>query len=171
VNAALVGVLIGGTIALLGQVTVELVRARIADRRDSRFLKGIARVARSDCFTAMELIDQTLDSGTWWDERAGDVWTIDAADRKLLASHLTRDEWRWLSSGTRRFNRCRVRRSLAVVEQRHEIDADDRDELLRALVRLNSGRDELGRLADREPNPRADALISKHVPADHRELN
>jgi hypothetical protein len=63
-------VLIGGAIAVLGQVSVELIRARIARRRDRQTLKGIARVARADCFTAMEVIDQTLVSGMWWDERA-----------------------------------------------------------------------------------------------------
>jgi len=152
----LIGVLVGGALTLSGQVVLEALKGR-RDRADAlAAASAAARLQRDDIAAALEAAHRALATHEWWPTDLDLPLRTEMQDRRLLASHLTEEEFRRVSGSLRRFAQLQAERK-AVVERDGSAAAGLSDEAyyrtLLAYLDVAAARLALARLAGYERDP------------------
>jgi hypothetical protein len=107
----LVGVLIGGSLAIVGQITIELVRRRSARRSSHREAVNAARVRQWLFYNTQRVIGDAIESGTWWPEERSSLDLPAAREVRQLTELLPPDVWVLYTAAASRISQCvRLRR-------------------------------------------------------------
>ncbi len=108
--SALVGVLIGGAITILGQHLIERQRRKVAKDDRARMAMGIARLAWDEFWQALGTLQEALNSGEWWALNHQPQTELSNDDRRLLAEVVEWELWSDVTRSWRRLARLRADR-------------------------------------------------------------
>jgi hypothetical protein len=110
--SALVGVVIGGAITIIGQVIVEVQRRRTARQDRGRIATGVGRLAWNEFWRTQGTLQIALTSGKWWPLNEQPRSELSNEDRRLLAEVVKWSQWSEITRSWRRLERLRWDREL-----------------------------------------------------------
>lgn len=144
---ALVGVVIGGTITILGQNVIEWQKRKGAREQQKRIVTGVARLAWDELWHAQGTLKSALKSGEWWALKHQPQMVLSNHDRRLLAEAVEWPQWENITRTWRRLSRLRSdresieARGLGLTSQERALidDASESCELARAALESVAG--------------------------------
>jgi type II secretory pathway pseudopilin PulG len=102
----LVGVIVGGTLTIVSQVMVDVLRTTAERRKERSAARAILRVQQLHLNTAQHLLKESLETGRWWpSELAAFSLPIDQ-DLYTLTTLLPIGAWRSYTGAVRRLTGC-----------------------------------------------------------------
>jgi hypothetical protein len=104
-------VLLGGLMTMLGQLTLESIRSRLAARQLRREREAAVRVIRFQFYCAQHVVKRALESRVWWGTPDELTLGEPGEDLRILAGLLPELEWRIYTSAWRRLRECSQLRS------------------------------------------------------------
>jgi hypothetical protein len=149
-DSALLGVLIGGGLAIAGQILTEYLRARARTKRQAKRVRAAARVQRIELWQGQTAILETLRSGEWWPPSMDPVLRSDVSDRRLLAQHLDGVRWQKASTAWRKFQERSRERDLCVNAGETGPSPLAVEKLLVTFFSLDEARSALAQLSEME---------------------
>jgi hypothetical protein len=150
VDTALVGVLIGGALTIIGQVVVEALRTRKEKRQEAQLIRAAARVQRIEFWSGQTAILDALERSSWWAPTKDPMLQASSDDRRLLAQHLTGQDWQQVSTAWRKFQERLNERDQfdPKTANNQPLYKDDTERLLVTFISLDEGRAALSTLSE-----------------------
>jgi len=102
----LVGVIIGGFLAIVSQVALDLLRARSARRSSHRDAVNAARIRQWLFYSTQHLVRDSIESGRWWPDERSSLWLPTEQELRQLTELLPYEVWAVYTAAARRLSLC-----------------------------------------------------------------
>lgn len=147
----LIGVIVGGTLAILSQVVVEALRGRAERRRERQAAWATTRVHQLHLYSAQQLLKESLETGAWWPIELTSFAMPTDQDLRILTALLPLDVWRSYTAAVRRLTGCAKLRD-AASDRAAPVDPVTLQRLLGTYVTVDHARRMLSEVTGVEPS-------------------
>jgi hypothetical protein len=160
----LVGVLVGGSLAIVSQIAIELVRRRSARRSSHREAINAARIRQWLFYATQHVMLGAIESGKWWPDERSSLGLPADKELRQLTELLPRDVWALYTAAARRISQCVSLRRQAG-ENPPPIDRPSLQQLIGTFVTVDTARRALDPITD-TPSSDVDLDGSALAPED-----